>query len=459
MTRLRDLLLRWLLIPTLALWLISATVGYLRSLALAHEAYDRTLLGSALVIGERLSVQDGQIVVDLPYAALAMLRTDTQDSIFYRVATLAEERHISGYADLPPPAMPPGSEPLFYDAAYKGQHIRVVALAWSVVGDTQPQTLMVQVAETMDARRQLTRRIVSESAVMQLLLIAAAAGLIGFGVRRGLAPLKRLRDDVRARDANDLTSIDTHRVPREVVPLINAINVHTERQRQLSDAQVRFIANASHQLKTPLTVLRAQVDHALQQNDHEAMRTVVQRIHQSTQATQRVMNQLLSLARSEPGRPLDIEALDLAALAREQTFDMLALARAKSIDLGFEGELPVSVCGEPVLLRELVNNLVHNAISYTPPGGHVTVRVALCDGRACLGVIDNGPGIPPEERLRVFERFYRGAATSAHGTGLGLAIVKEICDRHQIEITIANDPSGKGLSIQLLWPPTGPPHA
>lgn len=459
MTRLRNLLLRWLLIPTLGLWLLAAAIGYLRSLAQAHEAYDRTLLGSALVIGERLSVQDGQVVADLPFAALEMLRTDAQDRIFYRVATLPDGRHITGYADLPPPATPPGVEPLFYDAVYKGQNIRVVALAWSVVDDTLPRTLTVQVAETMEARRQLTRRIASESAAMQLLLIAAAAGLIGFGVRRGLAPLKRLRDEVRARDANDMTSIDTHRVPREVVPLINAINVHTERQRQLSDAQVRFIANASHQLKTPLTVLRAQVDHALQQNDYEAMRTVVQRVHQSTQATQRVMNQLLSLARSEPGRPLDIEVLDLAALAREQTFDMLALARAKSIDLGFEGELPVPVRGEPVLLRELVNNLVHNAISYTPPGGHVTVRVSRCEGRAHLGVIDNGPGIPPNERFRVFERFYRGAATSAHGTGLGLAIVKEICDRHQIEITIANDPSGKGLSIQLLWPPTGPPHA
>lgn len=457
MTRLRDLLLRWLLIPTLGLWLLAATIGYLRSLAQAHEAYDRTLLGSALVIGERLSVEDGQVVADLPYAALEMLRTDAQDRVFYRVASLADGRHITGYEDLPPPpATPPGTEPLFYDAVYKGQNIRVVALAWSVVDESVPRTLTVQVAETMDARRQLTRRIVSEAAAVQLLLIAAAAGLIAFGVQRGLAPLKRLRDEVRARGANDLTPIDTHRVPREVVPLIHAINAHTERQRQLSDAQVRFIANASHQLKTPLTVLRAQVDHALQQGDYEGMRAVVKRIHRSTQSTQRVMNQLLSLARSEPGRPLDIEEIDLAELARGQTFEMLALARAKSIDLGFEGELPVAVRGEPVLLRELVNNLVHNAISYTPPGGRVTVRVALCDGRPQLGVIDNGPGIPMDDRPKVFERFYRGSATSAHGTGLGLAIVKEICDRHQIEVSVADGPAGKGLYIQLLWPRIGP---
>lgn len=452
MTRLRDLLLRWLLIPTLALWLLAATVGYLRSLALAHEAYDRTLLGSALVIGERLSVQDGQVVADLPYAALEMLRTDAQDRVFYRVATLTNGRYITGYADLPPPATPPGSEPLFYDAVYKGQHIRVVALAWSVVDDSAARTLSVQVAETMDARRQLTRRITSEAAAVQLLLIAAAAALIALGVRRGLAPLRRLRDEVRARGVHDLTPINTKRVPREVAPLIHAINAHTERQRQLSDAQVRFIANASHQLKTPLTLLRAQVDHALQQSEHAAMRSVVEDIRRSSQSTQRVMNQLLSLARSEPGRTLDLQQIDLAELAREQTFEMLALARAKAIDLGFEGEQPVPVRGEPVLLRELVANLVHNAISYTPAGGRVTVQVAVHEGQPRLSVIDNGPGIALDERPKVFERFYRGAATSEPGTGLGLAIVKEICDRHQIAVLIGDAPTGTGLCIELRWP-------
>jgi len=293
---------------------------------------------------------------------------------------------------------------------------------------------------------------VSEAAVMQLLLILAAAGLIAFGVRRGLAPLRRLRGEVRARGANDLTPIDTRSVPREVAPLIHAINAHTERQRQLSDAQVRFVANASHQLKTPLTLLRAQVDHALQQHDLDRMRTVVNRMHLSTQSTQRLVNQLLSLARSEPGRTLAIDEVDLAELAREQTFELLTLARAKAIDLGFEGEMAVPVRGEPVMLRELVANLGHNAVSYTPPGGHVTVRVDRHNGRPRLCVIDNGPGIPPDERARVFERFYRGSGAGDQGTGLGLAIVQEICDRHQIQISLDDGPDGKGLCIQLLWP-------
>ncbi|HSV36980.1 MAG TPA: sensor histidine kinase [Ramlibacter sp.] len=464
MTRLRSLLLRWLLIPTLGLWLLASTIGYLRSLAQAHEAYDRTLLGSALMIGERLGIEDGQVVADLPYAALEMLRTDAQDRIFYRVARLADSAYITGYGDLPAPARPPTDGPLFYDAFYKGQTIRVVALPWTLVDEATPRRLMVQVAETMDARRQLTRRMVSEAAVMQLLLILAAAGLIAFGVRRGLAPLKRLRGEVRARGPNDLTPIDTRSVPREVAPLIHAINAHTERQRQLSQAQVRFVANASHQLKTPLTLLRAQVDHALQQADLDAMREIVSRMHLSTQSTQRLVDQLLSLARSEPGRALDIQAIDLTELAREQTFELLGLARAKAIDLGFEGEGGVPVCGEPVLLRELVANLGHNAVNYTPAGGKVTVRVDLFQGRARLCVSDNGPGIPADERAKVFERFYRGSGTAEQGTGLGLAIVKEICDRHQVEIVLGDAQSGsdsdlegaassgRGLCIQLLWP-------
>lgn len=451
MTRLRSLLLAWLLVPMLALWAAAFAVSYWRSLAQAHEAYDRTLLGSALAIGERLELADGAVSADLPYAALDMLRTDAQDRIFYRVSDRASGRHITGYDDLPAPAAWPRDGPLFYDGLYKGQDIRIVAVPWAMVDTAGQRQLLVQVAETMDARRQLTRRIVAESAAMQLLLIVAAAGLIALGVQRGLRPLKRLRAEVRARGANDLTPIDTQRVPREVAPLIQAINLHTERQRQLSDAQARFVANASHQLKTPLTLLRAQVDLALQQPDLPRMRGVVGELHASTLATQRMVTQLLSLARSEPGRTLEIEPIDLTELAREVAFELVALARVRSIDLGFEGQAAVPVRAERVPLREAIANLVHNAVIYTPPGGKVTVTVSQPEGRAQLCVVDSGPGIAPEERSRVFERFYRGSTATASGSGLGLTIVKEICERHGIEVTLDSGPGGQGLSVCLRW--------
>lgn len=451
--RLRSLLLRWLLVPTLALWALGFAAGYARSLAQAHEAHDRTLLGSALVIAERLTISDGEVVADLPRAALEMLRSDAQDRIYYRVAELADGRYITGYEDLPPPPQPPpGADAVFYDARYKNEDIRVAALAYTVLDGTRTRRLLVQVAETLQARRLLTRQIVADASVVQLLLIVAAAAFIALGVERGLAPLKRLRDEVRGRGANDLTPIDTRAVVREVAPLIHAINAHTARQRQLSEAQVRFVSNASHQLKTPLTALRAQVDHALQQNDVEAMRAVVMRMHASTETTRRLVTQLLSLARSESGGTLEVEEADLTELAREVAFEMIGLARDKRIDLGFEGEEPVMIRGERVLLRELVANLVHNAVSYTPPGGKVTVQVTRRDGRPALAVIDSGPGIPVEERQKVLERFYRGSAGGANGSGLGLAIVKEICDRHQMDLSMAEGIGGAGLCVLVAWP-------
>jgi len=236
------------------------------------------------------------------------------------------------------------------------------------------------------------------------------------------------------------------------VPLIEAINAHTERQRQLAEAQVRFVANASHQLKTPLTVLRAQVGEALQQNDVEAMRAIVARMDGATEATGRLVGQLLALARSEPGRQLDEHDLDLAELAQQATFEQVSAARAKDIDLGFEGAGPLPLRGEPLLLRELVTNLVHNAVTYTPAGGHVTVSVGSHKGRALLRVVDDGPGIPATERERVFERFQRLEGGGAAGSGLGLAIVKEICARHGAEVLLADPPhGGPGLCVEVRF--------
>lgn len=452
--RLRSLLLRWLLVPTLAVWALGFVVGYTRSLAQANEAYDRTLLGSALVIGERLMLVDGDVVADLPQAALEMLRTDAQDRIFYRVADLDDGRYITGYEDLPAPnGALPTTEPVFYDAIYKDQAVRVVAVTHAVLAGEGQRRLLVQVAETLDARHQLTRRIATEAAALQLLLIALAAALIAFGVRRGLAPLARLRGEVRRRNTDDLTPIDVGAVPLEVAPLIEAINAHTGRQRQLSEAQVRFVANASHQLKTPLTVLRAQIGHALMQTDLPSMRAVVAALNASSDATSRIVEQLLALARSEPGSQLEMREIDLSALARDVSFEMLTAARSKGIDLGFESSEALLVRGEPVLLRELIVNIVHNAVVYTQEGGTVTVSVAPRDGRTVLQVIDNGPGIPAAERARALERFYRVTESNVPGSGLGLAIAKEICARHGIAISLIDAPGGgQGLCVELVWP-------
>lgn len=477
MTRLRSLLLRWLLIPTLVLWALGFAAGYLRNLAQANRAYDRTLVGAAMVMRDQLNIApDGEIMADVPAAALEMLRTDAHDRVFYRISEWPGGRHITGYEDLPAPAEPASSLASFDEWIYKGQPVRGVALGHTLLDKGRPRQVLVQVAETLEARRALTRRIVADAASLQLLLIAASAGLIALGVQRGLAPLRKLRDDVRARGADDLAPIDTHAVPREVVPLIRAINLHAERQKQLAATQRRFIASASHQLKTPLTVLRAQAAHAMQQTDLHAMRAAVAQLHEATHATSHLVQQMLALARAEPGRLLEPEDLDLAELARELCVNLLPLARSRSIDLGFDGEQTVTVRGESLMLREMLANLVDNALRHTPSGGQVTVSVGVdASGRALLQVDDSGPGLPEPEHARVLEAFYRVPGSPAEGSGLGLAIVKQVCDRHGLtlrfgtpapgtgEAAVAAPASlavGPGLRVQVLWPvPNGIPPA
>jgi len=452
--RLRDHLLRWLLLPLAVLWAIGFRVGYVRSLAQAHEAYDRTLLGSALSIAERSTVRDGALSVDVPSAALEMLETRAQDRVFYKVGSLDGALAPTGHDDLPPPApLPQPDRPVFADATYHGEPIRMVALLRPLYDPDVRGPLLIQVAETLAARQALSSRIMVDAALTQLGLIAVAAALITLGVHRGLAPLRRVRDDIAARDPTDLTPIDARAVAQEVAPLVEALNVHAARQRELQAAQRRFIDDASHQLKTPLTVLKTQATVALQQTDADAMRRIVQDIRDGTDATARVVHQLLALARSESGPALASEPLDLVEIIRAATFDLLGPALDKGIEVDFHDEGAVRIDGLPLLLREMTSNLIDNAIRYTPAGGHVTVSVLRDgEGRAVLTVEDDGPGIPPESRERVFDRFFRLDSSQGDGAGRGLAIVGEIAGRHGARIALGNGQEGRGLRVTVAFP-------
>ncbi|MGO4813886.1 sensor histidine kinase N-terminal domain-containing protein [Cupriavidus sp. 2MCAB6] len=461
MIRLRNHLLRWLLIPLSVVWIVGFRINYVRTLEQANQAYDRTLLGSALAMAERVSVQSGELTVDVPYAALEMLETRSQDRIFYKVSCLDPPSLVTGQEDLPaPPTVPAGDQPLFHNAMYNGEPVRLVALRRPVYEAVPCGPLLVQVGETTGAREALSRRMLFDTSAMQLTLIAVAALLIALGVRRGLLPLRRIRDEIKGRDQTDLTPIATQTVPREVIPLIEAINLHTGRQRQLNEAHRQFIADASHQLKTPLTVLKAQAALALAQHDARRVREIVKEIHDSTDATSRMIQQLLALARSESGHVVDDVGLDLTELVRQTSFDLLPQALEKRIDLGFDGSGPVWMTGQPLLLRELAANLVDNAIRYTPEGGQIDVSVA-CDatGNAVLNVNDSGPGIPPDERAKVFGRFYRLRGSRADGCGLGLSIVRQIADRHGARVELGQAPGSGGLRVSVVFPPRRLPPA
>ena len=452
--RLRDHLLRWLLIPLVLLWAVGFRISYLRSLGQANEAYDRTLLGSALSIAERSSIRDGALSVDVPHAALEMLETRSQDRIFYKVSCIEPRLAPTGHEDLPlPQPAPQADRPVFLDASYNGEAVRMVALLRPVYDPNIRGPLLIQVAETTAARQALSTRIMVDAAITQLTLIAAAAALIALGVHRGLAPLRRVRDDIALRDQADLTPIPTQSVPQEVAPLIDAINTHTLRQRQLNESHRQFIADASHQLKTPLTVLKTQATLALQQSDPAAVRSIVQEIHDGTDATSRVVQQLLALARSESSALQAGEPLDLVEVARAATFDLLRQALAKSIEIDFYDQGVVHIEGLLLLLRELVSNLVDNAIRYTPAGGWIAVSVLRDEAqRAVLTIEDDGPGIDVAERVRVFDRFYRIGGSQNDGAGLGLAIVAQIAARHGASVELGTAKKGHGLRVTVTFP-------
>ena len=291
-----------------------------------------------------------------------------------------------------------------------------------------------------------------DAAITQLTLIAVAAALIALGVQRGLAPLRRVRDKIAARDPTDLTPIPAQAVPQEVAPLIDAINLHTLRQRQLNEAHRQFIADASHQLKTPLTVLKTQATLALQQSDPAAVRSIVREIRDATDATSRLVQQLLVMARSEPSTVQASEPVDLVEVARAATFDLLGQALAKTIELDFYERGAVRIEGLPLLLRELVSNLVDNAIRYTPAGGWIGVSVLRDEAqRAVLTVEDDGPGIAAAERARVFDRFYRINGSPGDGAGLGLAIARQISHRHGAVIDLGTAKDSPGLRVTVTF--------
>lgn len=444
MTSLRRQLTFWLLAPMLALWAINAWVTYQTAFEAANRVHDRTLLGSALAIAERITVVDDTVIVDLPYSALEMLESNIQSRVYYRVSH-ADASNITGYEDLPLPALQVElDKPFFYDAEYRGEGVRVAALSRHLYDESVSEPVLIQIAETAELRKAFSREILISSAIKELILILLAVTLVWLAVKRGLLPLYLIRNQVHGRDRSDLTAIDAALVPKEVKPLIDAINEHTARISQMICAQKQFVADAAHQLKTPLTLLRTQADFASRQNDMAAVNEVLDDLRKNTTQVSHLVDQLLALSRAEANATPDLAEIDLTELARRTTFEWLPLALKKSIDLGFDGEHAVKIMGHEFLLHELIRNLLDNALRFTPESGRVTVRVAQCDGRAVLSVEDSGSGIPAHERERVFDRFYQIPGRDTGGCGLGLSIVREICLLHDAAIELREGKNGTG---------------
>lgn len=428
---LRRYLLLGILLPVVVLILINGISLYGQALQAVNTAYDRTLLASAKVIGEQLDVEgyddQSRLQATVPYSALEAFEADNRSRIYYRVSNLQGEM-VSGFAQLPPWRGPlPERSPYaalvhFYDDYFEGSEVRVAVLLQPVASSNGRGMAVVQVAETLELRRTLAREILFDTLWRQAMLVAVIALVAVVVVQRGTRPVRRLSAQLQSRPEGDLTPIDAPDAPRELLPLVDATNQVMARLSQLLDNQKRFVRDTSHQLRTPLAVLKAQVQSALRGDvpPHQAL----QEINGTVERAAVLANQMLALAKVEQLRQqADSTVNDLAEVVRAVALELSPLVAEKDLDFEIATQ-PAPVRGHEWMLRELTRNLLHNAIRHSGAGGSLSVRLVVDMNSLALTIADSGPGIPAELEARLFQPFSAGDGRS--GSGLGLAICHEI---------------------------------
>jgi two-component system sensor histidine kinase TctE len=471
----RSLLLLMLL-PVIVVLVALDSINDYRTLSdAANTAYDTSLLASARTLsGGLLLDESGRLQVEPSLHAQFLARTQARLHRHFRIEEIepagagnlsARERILAGTADLPrPPSWPTGQDgEVFFDAVYQGAPVHAVAVLRVVQRGPVSRQALVVVTENAVWRSGIELRARGQEAWRDLAMLLLESVLLWLGVHWALRPLRRLSRDVTARSPDDLTPLDDRGVPSEVAPLVQAINLHLDRHRQMLEERAQFLADASHQLRTPLAILSTQAQYALREADPARAREALQAIVEQLGRSRRLTEQLLSLAHASQAEAAQREEVDLARICREAVVQHLPLAREKDQDLGWV-DARAGADGAPVIageveLREILANLVHNAIHYSPAGARITV--ALAEERDCyeVAVIDNGPGIPEHQREQVFRRFERaGRQDAAGGSGLGLSIARAYARGNRGEIDLrdgeANATGGRGLSAVLRLPRT-----
>jgi len=454
---LRLRLLAWVMLPLLGAVAVAGWFSHRDASATATMVQDRLLLGSARMVAEQLHVEDGAVQGAVPPAALELFESGDIDRVFYRVTTDAGQI-VTGYAELALPSVPLQPEtPVFFDTVVRGGPVRAVAFLQPVLATAGVQSVLVEIAQTTHGHLALARRLWLRAIGQQVLLLVLVVLLVLFGLRQGLRPLLHLRDTVAAREPGSLQPLRFDAIPTELSPLVEAINEYARRLDQHTGAQRVFIQNAAHQLRTPLTLLTTQVSYALRAADAAGRDESLAAIRNTVQQTARLVNQLLTLSAVEASGQAEPAAAGIAldAVVRQVLESLAAQAQAKDIDLGFEqvGSAATLVAAPRLVLHEITVNLVDNAIRYTQAGGIVTTRIVAAPGRVTLAVEDNGPGIEPSERERVFERFYRLHDGDSAGSGLGLPIVREFALRVAASVELRTSSSGQGLTVEVRFKP------
>ena len=464
-------ILDWMLTPLLLLWPISLVLTWLVAEGIAGRPFDRALEYNVQALAQLVRSDGLRVEFNLPAPAREILRADDIDLIYYQVLGSRGE-FLSGERDLPLPVEDEreiSGEVMLRDDAMKGTPVRVAYL-WIQVEAPGTTSVLVQVAETLEKRSILATEIIKGVMLPQFVILPLAVLLVWLALARGIRPLNRLEERIRQRKPDDLSPLDDRAVPLEVAPLVTAINGLLTRLKESIATQKRFLADAAHQLKTPLAGLRMQADLAQRENSSAGeLKQSLQLIGRASIRATHTVNQLLALARAESGgATLGRAECDLVALAMEVLQDSLPRAMERRIDLGYEGVDPgsqgVKVEANPTLLKELMRNLVDNALNYTPSieesMGIVTVRV-LADRFGHVVVFqveDNGPGVPDAEKDLIFQPFYRALGNEADGSGLGLPIVLEIAQQHAAQVSLEAAQPGRsmpGARFSVRFPSVG----
>ncbi len=445
-------LLEWLATPLLFLWLAVVAVMYVMLNAAANESFDLRLTNLAQAVGARVvSTGDSRQPVGIAPSAVDLLAADREDDVNYALRRPGGE-WLAGNADVPPvPGAMAPSGPTLHSGVLGDELVRVASLA---VPDPSRagERVVVQVAETLNKRHAFATTLHAQALLPQLVVLFGALALVWYGAVYVVAPMRQIKSQIDRREAGDLAPLPEGAAPRELAPLIVSINNLMARLAANLDAQQRFVADAAHQLRTPLAALKSQTELAIAERDPDALRCTLLQLEAATERTAHLANRLLVLARAGAAHGALVD-VDLARVASEAVADAVPRAVAHRIDLGLErdGDAAATASGDALMLRELCANLIDNALTYTPAGGTVTVRV---DGGPApsLAVADSGCGIPQAERERVLQPFYRAADNVHPGTGLGLAIVDEIARRHHATVAISEGPAGKGTTVRINFP-------
>jgi len=445
-----EILLR-LAVPLIFFISLESVLSYFVTLHHADIAYDRWMLDSARSLAQEIKVRKGKVVVELPPAALEIFKWDETDKTYFKIIS-EDQGMLAGDKFVPEPfdVETNWMRPVLFDDEMYGEPVRVVSMQITVAGTSEK--VFVHVAETLNKRRNMMLDILLADLVPQLALVLLAGIYLVVGVRRGLQPLHTLANEIAKRSPRDLRPIPEQHVFLEVRALTDTINDLLERLGHAIAAQQRFIANAAHQLRTPLAGLKLQVERALREPDLPAMKPALIQIQGSADRMSHLTTQLLVLAKSEPiNGDFELRPIDLCKLAKETCMDWVPKALQRHMELSFEGsKRSVYVRGDEVLLRELLANLLDNAICYGRDRGNITVQVESYPSPR-LSVEDDGPGIPEAEIDKVFERFYRIPGTFGDGCGLGLPIVKEIADLHKAQLELSRVSAAGGTRIGLVF--------